>query len=312
MDVGQPTLDQLRLFMAVHDHGSFHAAARSLGRAVSVVSYAIAALETQLDVVLFDREGSRRPRLTPAGRSLLTAARAVIDEADDLIARARSIHAGVETEVSLALDVMVPLGPVSAILRAFQQAYPLVDLQLHVDALGAVAAHVVEGRAALAIAGPVTLDHPELARQEVGRVELVPVAAPDHPLARMKSASAGQARTYLQLVLTDRSSLTEGQDFSVLSPRIWRLADLGAKRELLVGGSGWGNLPRHMIEDDLATGRLKRLNISEGSSVDYRLNALWRKDCLPGPATTWLLDAFERAFALSGHRAADKPDIKTG
>lgn len=304
MEVGQPTLDQLRIFLAVHEEGSFNAAGRRLGRAVSVISYGIAALETQLDVALFDREGSRRPRLTPAGRSLLAAARAIIDDTDDLIARARSIHAGVETEVSIALDVMVPLEPVSAILHEFQQVYPLTDLQLQVEALGAVAAHVESGRAGLAIAGPVVLDRPELERKEIGSIELVPVASPDHPLARMKAIKSGQARNYLQLVLTDRSSFTEGQEFSVLSPRTWRLADLGAKRQLLIGGSGWGNMPRHMIEDDLADGRLKILDLSEGSSVDYRLNALWRKDQLPGPATTWLLEAFEKALSLSKGQAS--------
>ncbi|WP_394268824.1 LysR family transcriptional regulator [Qipengyuania sp.] len=297
MEVGQPTLDQLRLFLAVQDEGNFNAAARKLGRAVSVVSYGIGALEAQLDVPLFERTGSRRPQLTAAGRSLLPAARAIIDETDRLIARARSIHAGVETEVSIALDVMVPLEPVSAILQEFQQVYPLVDLQLHVEALGAVAAQVAQGRAGLAIAGPVVLDRPDLERREIGRIELVPVAAPEHPLARMEVITSGQARNYLQLVLTDRSPLTEGQEFSVLSARTWRLADLGAKRQLLIGGSGWGNMPRHMIEGDLAEGRLKLLNLSEGTSVDYRLNALWRKDRSPGPATTWLLDAFEAALA---------------
>lgn len=293
MDVGHPTLDQLRLFLAVQDEGSFHAAARKLGRAVSAVSYGIASLEAQLAVSLFHREGSRRPRLTDAGRSLLASARAVIDDADDLVARARSIHAGVETEVSIALDVMVPLCAVSRILQDFQQAFPLVDLRLHVEALGAVAALVVQGRGDLAIAGPVVIDLPELDRKEIASVELVPVAAPGHPLAQLATIRPGQARNYLQLVLTDRSSYTEGQDFSVISPRSWRLADLGAKRELLIGGSGWGNMPRHLVEDDIAKGRLKILDLPEGTSVDYRLSALWRKDRLPGPATSWLLNAFE-------------------
>lgn len=296
MDAGQPTLDQLRIFLAVHDQGSFNAAARKLGRAVSVVSYGIANLEAQLGVSLFDREGSRRPVLTDTGRSLLASARAVIDDTDDLVARARSIHAGVETEVSIALDVMVPFGAVSAILQEFQQAYPLVDLRLHVEALGAVAALALQGRADLAIAGPVLLDLPELERKEIGCVELVPVAAPGHPLAQMDEIGTGQARSYLQLVLTDRSSYTDGQEFSVLSPRSWRLADLGAKRELLIGGSGWGNMPRHLVQDDIAEDRLKILHLPEGASVEYRLNALWRKDRLPGPATAWLLGALEAAL----------------
>jgi len=70
-DLAPPSLDHLRTFLAVVEEGSFNAAARKLGRAISVVSYAIAQLETQLDVRLFDREGSRKPQLTEAGRALV-------------------------------------------------------------------------------------------------------------------------------------------------------------------------------------------------------------------------------------------------
>ncbi|MEW4467769.1 LysR family transcriptional regulator [Parasphingorhabdus sp. JC815] len=296
MNIGSPTLDQLRIFLTVHDEGSFNAAARKMGRAVSVISYGISALEAQLGISLFDREGSRRPEITDAGRSLLATARAVIEETDNLIARVRSINEGVETIVSIALDVMVPFATVSAILREFHLAFPLVDLRLHVEALGAVAALALDGVVDLSIAGPEVLDLPELDYKEIGCVELVPVAAPDHPLAQMREIRSGQASNYLQLVLTDRSDYTKGQEFSVLSPRSWRLSDLGAKRELLIGGSGWGNMPYHAVENDIEAGRLAIIKLPESTNVDYRLHALWRKDRLPGPATTWLMEAFEQAL----------------
>ena len=95
----------------------------------------------------------------------------------------------------------------------------------------------------------------------------------------------------MQLVLTDRSPLTEGREFSVLSARTWRLADLGAKHALLLEGIGWGNMPRHAVAEDLVAGRLIALRLPEAPRIDYRLHALWRKDSRPGPATTWMLDA---------------------
>ena len=291
VDVGRPTLDQLRIFLAVADEGSFNRAGRKLGRALSVVSYGIAALEGQLGVTLFRREGSRRPELTEAGRALLADARAVIDEADGLVARARGIRQGLETEVSLAFDVMVSGRTVARVLRGFQEVFPTVDLRLHVEALGAVAALVLDRRADLAIAGPDLVDLPELERRAAGSVELVPVAAPGHPLAQQEAIAPGDARRHLQLVLTDRSPLTAGREFSVLSPRTWRLADLGAKHTLLLEGIGWGNMPRHAVEADLAAGRLVLLPLPEASRVEYRLHALWRKDARPGPATSWLLGA---------------------
>lgn len=291
MEVGQPTLDQLRLFRAVADEGSFNRAARKLGRALSVVSYGIAALEAQLGVRLFDREGSRRPELTEAGRALLVDARAVTDEVDGLVARARGIRQGLETEVGLAVDVMVPSSTVAGVLRDFQAAFPTVDLRLHVEALGAIAALVLDRRADLGLAGPDILDLPEIERRSLGSVELVPVTAPSHPLAQMTEIRPGETRQHLQLVLTDRSPLTDGLEFSVLSPRTWRLADLGAKHALLLEGIGWGNMPRHSVAADLAAGRLVALCLPEGPVLKYRLHALWRKDSRPGPATTWLLEA---------------------
>lgn len=170
MDVGQPTLDQLRLFLAVVDEGSFNAAARKLGRAISVVSYGIVALETQLGVTLFDREGSKRPVLTPAGKAMLAQARAVADDVDALIAGVRNFNQGLEAELGLAIDVMFPTHLVAEVLREFQMLYPTVQLRLYVEALGAIAAMVVDGRAELGISGPELVSIPDLEREAIGHV----------------------------------------------------------------------------------------------------------------------------------------------
>src|SRR5438309_8177420 len=46
-----------------------------------------------------------------------------------------------------------------------------------------------------------------------------------------------------QLVLTDRSELSQGKEFGVFSANTWRLADLGAKHAFLRAGLGWGGMP---------------------------------------------------------------------
>lgn len=290
MKLGEPSLDQLRIFLAVAEEGSFGGAARRMGRAVSAISYGIAQMESQLGVSLFEREGSRRPVLTEAGKGLLVEAKAVADGIDALLAKTRSLHAGLESEVSLVVDVMMPGDVTARVLRDFRTMFPTVALRLQVEALGAVAACLLDGGANLAIGGPVLADRPELERQAVGSVELVPVAAPDHPLSRPDIA-AGESRKHLQLVLTDRSPLTEGREFSVLSPHSWRLADLGAKHALLKEGIGWGNMPRHTVSADLAEGRLCELDLPEKPGANYTLSALWRRDARPGAATSWLINA---------------------
>lgn len=297
MDVGQPTLDQLRLFLAVVDEGSFNAAARRLGRAISAVSYGMVTLESQLGVTLFDREGSRRPVLTPAGKAMLAQARAVADDVDALMAGVRNFSRGLEAELGLAIDVMFPTPLLAAILRSFQEMFPTVLLRLHVEALGTIAGLVVDGDAQLGIGGPELVGVPDLEREAIGEIDLVPVAAPDHPLARMDMIPPGEARKHRQLVLTDRSKLTEGRDFSVFSDSTWRLGDLGARHALMREGIGWGNMPLHLVANDLASGRLKRLAIPEWPGMAYRFHALWRRDCPGGPAQNWLREAFRQRLA---------------
>ena len=298
MKLGDPSLDQLRIFLAVVEEGSFGGAARRMGRAVSAISYGIAQLEAQLAVTLFEREGSRKPVLTEAGEGLLAEARGIADGVDALLAKTRSLHAGLESNLGLVLDVMVPGDATARVLRRFRETFPTVALRLRVEGLGAVAECLIEEEGQLAIGGPIVGQSPELERQAIGSVELLPVAAPTHPLAESEIAP-GESRKHLQLVLSDRSTRTEGQEFSVLSPLTWRLGDLGAKHTLLKEGLGWGNMPREMVADDLAEGRLVELDLPEKPGDQYTLYALWRRDTRLGPATSWLIDAFREVLSAT-------------
>ena len=291
-DPRSPTLDQLRIFLAVVEEGSFAGAGRRLGRAVSAISYGIGNLENQLGLTLFRREGTKRPVLTTEGKAILADARVVASGIAALHARAKGLTEGLEAEVSLAVDVMLPAERLSEILRAFASAFPTVPLRLHIEAMGAVAALVLDGQASLGIAGPVASEIDGLDRIEAGAVTLIPVAAPDHPMARMGNLKPGAARDHIQLVLTDRSPLTQGRDFAVQSPHTWRLADLGAKHALLREGIGWGNMPKPMVEPDLVTGTLVKLAMPEDTGGVYRFSAIHRSDAAPGPATAWLLKRF--------------------
>ena len=289
---GTPTLDQLRVFLAIVDEGSFAAAGRKLNRAVSVISYGIANLEAQLGLMLFERSGTRKPVLTVAGRAVLAEARALAQDMDGLRAKVRGLLTGLEAEVDLAVDVMLPAQRLGRVLRAFAGVFPTVSLRLHVEALGAIAAMVLDRTAAIGISGPLAAGVEGIESIAAGSLPMIPVAAPDHPLGRMAAIPPGAARGYTQLVLTDRSRFTEGHDYSVTSHKTWRLADLGAKHALLREGIGWGNMPGPMIAGDLAAGTLVRLVMPDHVGGTYRFAGIWRRDTPPGPAAAWLLDQF--------------------
>ncbi|MGO4155034.1 LysR family transcriptional regulator [Cupriavidus sp. YAF13] len=289
---GTPTLDQLKVFLTVVDVGSFAGAARKLSRATSVISYTIANLENQLGVALFDRKTTKKPQLTEAGRTVLAEARTVTMGIDGLRAKVKGLLQGLEAEVHLALDVMLPAARVVDALKAFREAFPTVALHLHMEALGAVTQMVLDGSAAIGVSGPLGAGVAGIERIWIGDVMLRPVAAPGHPLASGSRNLPGAGRHHVQLVLSDRSALTHGKDFAVISTHTWRLGDLGAKHMLLREGIGWGNMPVPMVQEDLDSGRLVLLDLPENHSNFYPFDAIYRTDTPPGPAASWLIERF--------------------
>jgi DNA-binding transcriptional LysR family regulator len=301
------TLDQLRVFEAVAETGSFSAAARRLRRAQSAVSYAIGNLETQLGVALFAR--GARPALTEAGRSLLADARAVAHRVDALRARARGLQQGLESELALVVDVMFPMAALVDALDAFRREFPTVAVRLDVEALGAVARAVLTAPGRVGIMGPVPALPDVLEGHALAAVTIVPVVAPTHPLAAWRGPiPTATLREHVQLVLTDRSALTDGIEVAVLSTTTWRLADLGAKHALLRAGLGWGNLPAHLAADDLAAGRLIRIAPAEWSDATFRVPMLFvhRADAPLGPAARWFYRRLQQCA-----EAAEVPPGKT-
>jgi DNA-binding transcriptional LysR family regulator len=254
------TLDQIRMFVTVADAGSFRAGATRLLRAQSAVSHAIANLEAQLNVRLFDR-GSHRPTLTAAGQALLEDARAVLLKVDFMRARARGLREGVEIELSLVVDTLYPLPQVAAALKDLREALPSVRLRLAVEPLGGPLQALRDQRCNLAIlAGEDFLD-PRIETEALSPVPIVAVAATTHPLARRRKALTSVALAdHLQIVLEDPTPLSEGRDFGVLSPQTLRVGSQDAKRALILGGVGWGRLPRWTVERELAEGQLRPLS----------------------------------------------------
>ncbi len=289
------SLDQLRTFIAAAEEGSFSAAGRRLGRAQSVVSQTIANLEAQLGLPLFQRSG-RYPELTEQGRILLADARAVARVTDGLKARAKGMASGLEAELSVVVDVMFPMSQLTKAAAAFGAAFPVTPLRLYVEALGGVAQAVLSGRCGLGVMGSLTLERPELGRERLLGVKMVFVTSPRHPLAGYKGPIPQCALAeHVQLVLTDRTDLSQGQEFKVLSPRNWRLADLGAKHAFLREGLGWGGMPFAMVERDLADGSLVEIKLQDTETGGFIMPmfATYRTDSPPGPAGRWLIDRFK-------------------
>ncbi len=255
------TINQLRAFVAVCDQGSFSGAARKLRRAQSAVSHAIKALESAFDVELFERN-ARKAQLTAAGRSLLPDARAVISRTEEMKNRAGAIaHAGVP-QVSVAIDAYFPRAHLIDGLRTLQEEFPTAAINLRITSMQGGESLVLERVCALAVT---IMNVPELNPDAMERcwlceAEMVTVCAPSHPLASIpQPIPMDEFGRYIQIVVTDNQPGAEKSQQGVAGKHQWLVNDLGAKRDLLKAGLGWGHLPRHLVAADLASRQLVEL-----------------------------------------------------
>jgi DNA-binding transcriptional LysR family regulator len=280
--------------LAVVEEGSFSGAARRLNRAQSAITYAVQRLEEQLGVALFDR-AAYRPALTEAGRTLLPRARLITEEMQALRNHAEGIGAGVEPELRLVVDAMFPMCALVDALRLFSARFPSAPPRIYVETLGSATELLLNETCAIGLLLEFNSDFEALQRQRLMEIAVIPVAAPDHPLGALgRPVRKEELRQHVQLVLSDRSGLSGSRDYGVFSPKTWRLADLGAKHAMLKAGLGWGGLPAHLVEEDLAAGRLRRIDIlaEDGAceAATLPLCSAYQRARPPGPAGRWLLN----------------------
>lgn len=286
------SLDQLRAFIAAVDEGSFSAAARRLRRAQSAVSELVSNLEGQMDLQLFDRT-ERYPKLTPAGSLLVADARSVVANVAVLKARAKGISGGLEPELAAVVDVLFPIEAIAESALQFRERFPLTPLRLYVEALGGAYQPVIDGRCSFGVVGSLPNAPASMSVEPLPAVDMIMVAAHNHPLAQLSGViPKTELSKHVQLVLTDRSELTRGREFGVISPLTWRLGDLFAKHSFLLKGLGWGGMPLHAVKRDLEEKKLVKLKVEDLPEPGLALPmfAVYETARPPGPAGRWLIE----------------------
>ncbi len=284
------TLDQLQVFKTIIETGSFRAASEKLNRAQSAVSYAIKQLEEEVGTLLFSRE-TYRPSLTELGRAYYEKVQAVLKEQSELESLAQLLRDGVEPQLDLSFTALAPLSLITPTLQKFARKFPLTRLSFTADVLAADRC-VISGEQDMAIAEPPSLNK-ELEAVNFGEVEMWPVIASTHPLVNSISRVDDVDLKLIPQIVVRSSIGGEDRTAGVLyESRSWRVSDFPSKLDLLRAGLGWGRMPSHWVEAEIASKSLKRLDDTVQFKVPLQL---FRRRGKVGPAAAFLWDALLRA-----------------
>lgn len=289
--IGTLTLDQLRVLVTIEETGSFSAAGRRLRRAQSVISQSVATLENLQGIAVFDRSG-HRPCLTEAGRALVAQARNVLSSAARFETLAAGIREGLEPELAVAIDPLVPTDVFIDSLHALRAEFPHLPVTFSTEGLRGAERRLRLGDAALAFCALLPPVSGDLVALPLLDVEMVAVVAAGHPLAGLAPPLArADLGEHVQLVLSDPFD-RDGPSHGVVGPRVWRFVDLARRLDFLLAGLGWCRLPLQLAAPLLAAGRLVRLTISDDPARTpgpVTIYAAHMSDRPIGRAGTWLL-----------------------
>lgn len=287
------TLDALRALDAIDRQGSFAAAANTLHKVPSALTYTIKRLEEDIGSPLFDRS-QHRARLTPVGKLVLEQGREILKATERMIELLQQLETGWETHLRIARDTVIPSLPVLTTLNAFYQLGQPIDITLSVEALGGCWDALENRRTDIAVGAVGELPRGVFKTIRMAELNPIFVVARDHPLALVDGElSANDLEPYPAIVIADSSQLLPARNSGLLNSRnVIRVGSAEEKIQAQIAGLGVGFIPRHLIREPLARGDLvtKDCYLPRSPQTVY---LAWRSG-QEGKALAWFIDALAR------------------
>jgi len=281
--------EQLLMFQAVIETGSFSAAARKLGKVPSAVSMSIANLEIDLNLTLFDRKG-REPVPTDEARVLYEKTSQLLIEMNQWKQHAHALSTGLEASLTLVIVSELLHTNWTDYICLLESRFP--DLQINIvsapqeDALQML----LDGSAQLALM--FEREHLDNREQfvELKREALIPVISNNHPLASQNQVSYEQILTTRQIVVASRDETLKPE--LLFSKHYWRTDNHHSACLMILRNLGWGVLPQEMFkENPELKNKLKVLDLLDFTPrFEYYVDLVWSRESELGAAARFLID----------------------
>jgi len=282
------SLESLEVLDAIARKGSFAAAAESLFRVPSAVTYTVRKLEEDLGVTLFNRSG-HRAELTSAGAELLREGRNLLNAANELELRVKRVASGIETELSIAISDVFDIASIYPVLQKFYAQNFGTRIKLLREVYGGGWDALLSGRADISLGAPG--DAPPgtgYLAKPLGTLEFHYAVAPQHPLAKLAEPLQNQdIMQYRSVSAADSSRNIAPRTSGILSGQdVLTVPDMITKLQAQIAGLGAGYLPKRLAEQHAARGELVIKAVAEPKPEVTSFLA-WRSN--GGKAQQWLI-----------------------
>lgn len=285
------SIDQWQVLATVVDTGGFAQAAQALHRSQSSISYALSQLQDALGVRLLTMQG-RRAVLTPAGAELLRRSRGVVDQFTRLEALARALDRGWESELALVIDASFPQAPLLGVMAELRASCPHTTLSLSDAVLSGAEEAILDGQADVVVTTRVPQG---VLGDWLMDVEMIAVAAPSHPLQQLQRALAVEdLAQHTKVVMRDSGRQHPRDEGWLGAQHRWTVASLEASHAAVRAGLAYAWLPAHLVEQDLAAGRLAKLPLAVGGTRRMSLYVVLVKGETAGPAARKAVELLQR------------------
>lgn len=287
------SLESFEVLDAIARKGSFAAAAESLHRVPSAITYTVRKLEESLGVALFNRSG-HRAELTSAGTELLREGRHLLNAANELELRVKRIASGIETELTIAISDLFDITAIYPVLDEFYAQNFGTRIKLLQEVYGGSWDALLSGRSDISLGAPGEAPPGGgYSTKSIGTVMFLYAVAPHHPLAKFAEPLQNQDIIKFRSIsaadssrnLTPRTSgILTGQD-------VLTVPNMQAKIQAQIHGLGAGYLPAKLAEQYVANGKLMIKQVAE-HKPEISCYLAWCSN--GGKAQQWLLKKLQQ------------------
>lgn len=290
--------DNIELFLAVLDRGSFSAAARALRRVPSAVSMGIANMEAELGFQLFDRS-YREPLPTALAMALAPHARLIADQLQQLQAHAIELSQGLESRLSIGVASDINSDSLLGAVKILAERYPLLDIEVLTAPQDEVLHLLHQQRISLCLAfGGLNVNSQEQFHL-VGTESLVATIAVQH-----SALGSEGSELFLEDLVNVRQIMVASRDLPMADRRpqvaesYWCTDSLPMALSMVEAGLGWGNFPLSLTAPLLAQGRLVRLKFKNThNELRLPMHLVWLKNQPQHKAARELVELMKQGTA---------------